>query len=78
MSNATFNTKSKGCPLDILQNAITTELLPIENKPNHTVLYKLPITTEVPEPHTGKVHWDRDHVKMPFSSHSLYTAMVSF
>ncbi|XP_046962424.1 poly(ADP-ribose) glycohydrolase-like [Vanessa cardui] len=43
---------------------------------NHTVLYHIPASgaqlDRPPKPQIGKDKWDHDHVRMPFSSHSLY------
>lgn len=43
---------------------------------NHTVLYHIPASgaqlDRPPKPQIGKDKWDQDHVRMPFSSHSLY------
>ncbi|XP_045447294.1 poly(ADP-ribose) glycohydrolase [Melitaea cinxia] len=43
---------------------------------NHTVLYHIPTSgaqlDRPPKPQIGKDKWDQDHVRMPFSSRSLY------
>ncbi|CAH2107975.1 unnamed protein product [Euphydryas editha] len=43
---------------------------------NHSVLYHIPASgaqlDRPPKPQVGKDKWDQDHVRMPFSSHSLY------
>ncbi|XP_050346988.1 poly(ADP-ribose) glycohydrolase isoform X2 [Nymphalis io] len=43
---------------------------------NHSVLYHIPASgaqlDRPPKPQIGREKWDHDHVRMPFSSHSLY------
>ncbi|XP_047530143.1 poly(ADP-ribose) glycohydrolase-like isoform X1 [Vanessa atalanta] len=48
---------------------------------NHSVLYHIPASgaqlDRPPKPQIGKDKWDHEHVRMPFSSHSLYPVETS-
>ncbi|XP_023719599.1 poly(ADP-ribose) glycohydrolase isoform X2 [Cryptotermes secundus] len=65
-----------GATLDEIRNGSAPCLPPVIPSHDHTVFFQLPIVTcgQPPKPHPDNLRdsWDTDHVRMPFSKHSLY------
>lgn len=65
-----------GATLDEIRNGSAPCLPPVIPSHSHSVFFQLPIVTcgQPPKPHPQNLrdYWDSDHVRMPFSEHSLY------
>lgn len=66
----------RGTPVEELCTSIGKEQYPpAKPSADHTVLFKVPIVHGlIPKPYPSSLVdvWDKDHVRMPYSSHSLY------
>lgn len=68
-----------GSSIEEIMNGITSETIQqapkIESSENHTILFKLPLPTDInefPVPEEGEDKWDDLHVKLPCSNKSIY------
>ncbi|BES88115.1 poly(ADP-ribose) glycohydrolase [Nesidiocoris tenuis] len=65
----------RGMPLDEIRPKHICTYPSVRSSPNHTVLFKLPISNNghfEPHPSMRADKWDQDHVRMPHSPESMY------